>query len=235
MYEQLLKWGLDSLNKFAGIKGEFELSILTEAIKTKNAIILERYKQCCSLNEGLISLSVEVEVDLSKFIQNKTEADTNWKTARAFIGQLKTDFHPEHYRKLCKIRSSFDSTNDLISAYSYTFLDVVKIDNLIKIAKENKCYSIGDICRLYRSLWAKYTENVAVLLRVTSGDLRFWITDTPYVILADEWAKLDLSLCIQSLSNEKRDTRFHISLETKKGLDKFWYELKNHHEKNKKN
>ncbi|MFT6030859.1 MAG: hypothetical protein ACI8O8_002605 [Oleiphilaceae bacterium] len=66
MYEQLLKWGLDSLNKFAGIKGEFELSILTEAIKTKNAIILERYKQCCSLNEGLISLSVEVEYDLSK-------------------------------------------------------------------------------------------------------------------------------------------------------------------------
>jgi hypothetical protein len=212
MYEQLLKWGLDSLNKFAGIKGEFELSILTEAIKTKNAIILERYKQCCFLNEGLISLSVEVEKDLSKFIQNKTEVDADWKTARAFIGQLKTDFHPEHYRKLCKIRSSFDSTNDLISAYSYTFLDVVKIDNLIKIAKENKCYSTGEICRLYRSLWVKYTENIAVLLRVTSGDLRFWITDTPYVILADEWAKLDLALCIKSLSSKKTDTRFHISL-----------------------
>ncbi|MFT6030860.1 MAG: hypothetical protein ACI8O8_002606 [Oleiphilaceae bacterium] len=165
--------------------------------------------------------------------QSKTEADANWKTARVFIGQLMTDFHPAHYRKLCKIRSSFDSTNDLISAYSYTFLDVVKIDNLIKIAKENECYSIGGICRLYRSLWVKYTENIAVLLRITSGDLRFWITDTPYVILADEWAKLDLSLCVQSLSNKKADTRFHISLETKKGLDKFWYELENHHEKNK--
>lgn len=233
MYEQLLKWGLDSLSKFVGIKGEFELSILTEAIKTKNAIILERYKQCNILTKVLNDLSVELEDDLSKFIQNKTETDPNWKTARAFIGQLRKDFHPEHYRKLCKIRSSLDSTNDLISAYSYTFLDIVKIDTLIKIVKEKKCYSIGEICRLYRSLWIKYIENVAVLLRVSSGDLRFWITDTPYIVLAEEWAKLDLSLCIQSISKRKVDTRFHISLETKKGLDRFWYELESHHEKNK--
>ena len=233
MYEQLLKWGLDSLNKFAGIKGEFELSILTEAIKTKNAIILERYKQCCSLNESLLRLSVEVEDNLAKFVGNKKEIEANWKSGRTFIALLKTDFHPQYYRKLCKIRTSFDSTNDLISAYTYSFLDLIKIDNLMKVAKENEYYSVGDICRLYRSLWVSYTENVAVLLRVTSGDLRFWITDTPYVILADEWAKLDLSLCMESLSNKKRETRFHISLETKKGLDKFWYELENHHKKNK--
>lgn len=229
MYEQLLKWGLDSLNKFAGIKGEFELSILTEAIKTKNSIILERYKQCCILNSNLLELSVEVEAKLTKFAEDKTNIETNWKTARKFIGELKTDFHPEYYRQLCRIRSSFDSTNDLISAYSYAFLDVVKIDNLVKLVKENECYSTGDICRLYRSLWIKYTENIAVLLRVTSGDLRFWITDTPYVVLADKWAVLDVSLCIKSLNIKTNNSRFHISLESKKGLDKFWHELDDYH------
>lgn len=234
MYEQLLKWGLESLNKFVGIKGEFELSILSEAIKTKNSIIIERYKQSSKLNENLLNLSVEIEDNLAEFVLDETESETNWKTARLFIGKLKTEFHPEHYRKLCKIRSSFDATNDLISAYSYTFLDILKIDNLLKISKENEFYSVGEICRLYRTLWVKYIETISALLRVTSGDLRFWITDTPYVILADDWAKLDLSRCISSLDKRNlNNDRFHLSLERKKGLDKFWFELENHHENNR--
>lgn len=235
MYEQLLKWGLDSLGKFAGIKGEYELSILREVIKTKNSIIIERHKQSIALNDNLLTLSFDVEDSLKEFAKDKTELKTSGKTARQFIGQLKTDFHPEHYRKLCKKRSSFDATNDLISAYSYVFLDILKIDNLIQIAKSKELYSTGDICRLYRAMWSKYIETISVVLRVTSGDLRFWITDTPYVVQAHEWAKHDLQRCIESL--EKRNSnneRFHLSLETKRGLDKFWYDLENHHDDNKK-
>ncbi|WP_417915644.1 hypothetical protein [Candidatus Electronema sp. JM] len=60
MYELLLKWGLDNLSKFAEIKAGQPIFIIQEAIKIKNAIILERYKKCWTLNENLINFAIEI-------------------------------------------------------------------------------------------------------------------------------------------------------------------------------
>ncbi len=238
MYELLLKWGLDNLTKFAGIEGTHELEVIREAIKTKNAIIIERYKKCWALYEKLLDLTIEVDSELNQFLLNTKETDGTRKSARVFIGKLKTEFHPKFYRKLLKLRSSFDGTNDLVSAYTFVFSDIINIETLEKIIKSKKekgKNSRNYICRLYRGLWTKYCEIVAVLLRVTSSDLRFWVADTPYVYHADEWAKVDRDLAIKFfISNSWEGKRFHISLEKRKGLDRFWYDLEAHHQENKR-
>lgn len=234
MYELLLKWGLDSLTKFTGTKGQHELSILLEAIKTKNTLIIERYKQTWALNEKLSDLIIELEVELDSFARESSETDGSWKSARQFIGKLKSDFHPAFYRKLIKLRAGFEGSNDILSAYTYVFLNILNLDNLVALCKEKEMYSRGDICRSYRSLWTKYGEIVASVNRVTSGDLRFWITDIPYVRHADKWAEHDLEQLLRFISaNSWGSKRFHISLESKRGLDKFWHELKEHHDNNR--
>ena len=238
MYELLLKWGLDNLGKFAGIKGSHELGVIQEAIKTKNSIIVERYKKCWELYEKLLDLTIEVDSELNNFLDITVETDGTRKSARVFIGKLKTEFHPKFYRKLLKLRSSFDGTNDLISAYTFVFSDIVNIETLEKIIKHKKGAKINSrnyICRLYRGLWTKYCELIAILLRVTSSDLRFWVADTPYVHHADEWAKFDRDSAIKFFTSRSwNGKRFHISLETRRGLDRFWYDLEAHHQDNKR-
>lgn len=230
MYELLLKWGLDSLSKFAGIKGKYELDVIQEAIRTKNSIIIERYKKCWELYEDLVDLTLDIEKDLETFVKNTEETDGTWKSARKFIGTLRADFHPAYYRRFLKIRCTFEGTNDLISSYTFVFSEITNIDTLVAIAKKKKIYSRGDICRLYRGLWTKYSEIVAILLRVTSCDLRFWVTDTPYVRHTDEWAKTDLALTLKFFNSASwQGQRLHISLETGKGLDRFWLGLEEHH------
>lgn len=234
MYELLLKWGLDSLTKFSGTKGQHELSILLEAIKTKNTLIIERYKQTWALNEKLSDLIIELEVELDLFANESIETDGTWKSARQFIGKLKSDFHPAYYRKLVKLRVGFEGTNDILSAYTYTFLNIVNLDNLFTVCKSKKIYSRGEICRSYRGLWTKYGEVVSSIIRITSGDLRFWVTDIPYIQHADNWAEYDLQLLQRFISaNNWGNNRLHISLESKRGLDKFWHELNEHHENNR--
>ena len=233
MYELLLKWGLDSLAKFTGTKGGHELAILLEAIKTKNALIVERYKQAWSLNEKLSELVICVEEELERFVNEADETDGSWKSARQFIGKLRSDFHPCHYRKIVKLRSGFEGTNDMLSGYSYVFLGLLRIETLVSICKEKKIRSKGEICRLYRGLWTKYGEIIASVIRVTSGDLRFWITDTPYIEHVDKWAEHDLEKVSRSLcSLTWNGRRHHISIEKRRGLDRFWHELKGYHETN---
>ena len=232
MYELLLKWGFDNLSKFTGIKAEQQIFILQDAIKTKNAIIIERYKKCWVLNENLINLAVEIEEDIEEYIKKTEETDGTWKSARQFIGQLRSEFHPSRYRKLMKIRSAFEGTNDLISAYTFIFLDMIHIDRLVNIVKETKLYSRGDICRLYRGMWTKYCEVVAILLRITSNDLRFWITDTPYISYADKWAESDLQKIILLFrTKDWHEKRCYISLESRQGINKFWRELEEYYQK----
>jgi len=238
MYELIIKWGLDNLGKFAGIKGTHELSVIQEVIKTKNTIIIERYKKCWELYEKLLDLTIEVEKELEEFLKIIDETDGTRKNGKLFIGKLKVEFHPKFYRKMLKLLSSFEGTNDLISSYTYIFSDLVNIEtleNILKNKKGNDDNSIGDICRLYRGLWIKYSELISTLLRVTSSDLRFWVTDTPYVRYSDEWAIIDRDLAIKFFSNRSGfERRFHISLETKRGLDRFWYDLEKHHQDNKR-
>lgn len=234
MYELLLKWGLENLSKFTGIKGEHELTVIKEAINTKNSIILERYKKSWDLYEKLVDLTLEVETALNEFLKDAEETDGTLKSARKFIGNLRSDFHPQYYRRLQKIRSMFEGSNDLIASYTHVFIDIVNIDTLLGLVKEKEEYSRGNICRLYRGLWTKYSEIVSILLRVTSADLRFWVTDTPYIYHTDEWAKQDLEKTIRFFkSNNWGGKRLHIALESRRGLDRFWYDLEDFHNNNK--
>ena len=234
MYESLLKWGLDSLAKFAGAKGQYELTILVEAIKTKNTMIIERYKQSWVLNEKLSDLIIDVEVDLDSFVQNSKETDGSWKSARQFLGSLKSEFHPKYYRKLLKLRAGFEGTNDILSAYTFIFLDIFNLEYLVAYSKDKQKYSRGEICRCYRRLWTMHGEIISSIIRISSGDLRFWVTDIPYIRHADNWAKFDLEQFKHIYPRVSWcNKRFYISLESKKGLDKFWYELAEHHNNNR--
>lgn len=236
MYEVLLKWGMDSLSKFTGIKGEHELSIIREAISTKNSIILERYKECWKQYDALANLCVEVDEELEKFLNEAMETNGTEKSARAFIqGDLANKFHPKFYRKAIKIRSKFDGGNDLISSYSVVFIELINIETLVAICKSKRSTSRSEICRIYRGLWTKYAEIIAIVLRASSSDLRFWATDIPYVQHTDQWAHLDYEKILRGFrsSSWSARNRNYIALESKKGVDRFWYDLEEYHAKNK--
>jgi len=236
MYEMLLKWGMDSLSKFTGIKGEHELSIIREAIATKNSIILERYKECWKQYDALADLCIAVDEELDDFLKNSSETDGTAKSARVFIqGDLAKNFHPKYYRKVMKIRSKFDGGNDLISSYSMVFIDLINIETLVSLSKKKKCYSRSHICRLYRGLWTKYAEIIAIILRASSSDLRFWATDIPYVRHTDKWALVDYERILAGFESNSWSSRNrnYLSLESKKGVDRFWYDLDEYHANSK--
>lgn len=231
----LLKWGLDNLSKFTGTKGEHELSIILEAIKTKNSLIIERYKKSWDLYENLSELIFQLEEELDTFSRESPDTDGSWTSARKLMGNLKGEFHPKYYRKLIKLRAGFEGTNDMLAGYTRLLLELLKFDFLVSICKSNKIHSRGEIFRTYRWLWTKYGETTASIIRITSGDLRFWITEIPYIEHVDKWAEHDLNKLKKTfkVSNMERELT-RLSVENKRGLDKFWYSLSDHHDNKSK-
>ena len=133
------------------------------------------------------------------------------------------DFHSEYARKLKKVRSSYDSTNDLFSAYSFVFSDLLHLDEIVKIAENRSFTKRSEFLWVYRGLWQFYSKLMSALVRITSSDLRFWLTDEPYIAEAYAWAEKDYQNAIKWLSsNERVHSKYSLSLETTEGLEQFW-------------
>lgn len=223
MYELLLQWGLESLTKLVTAKDEKDSAILLEAVRAKNALVVERFRYAREACQAIVDLAVQVDTDLEEFRKSAPETDGTLQATKKFMGALKADFHPPYYRRLKKLRSQFESTNDVLSAYSVVMSDVLHFSTMEKIAIEKKLRSSSDLCRVYRDLWTIYAEILTSLIRLTSNDLRFWLIDTPYILQAEEWAKKDFEELMKFLLAETWSGRsFRVSLETKEGLKEFW-------------
>ena len=223
MYELLLKWGLENLSKFTKAKADNEFAVLLEAIKTKNMLIVERFRYCWDACQAVVDLSQLVDKELVEFYKGAKITDGTKNTAFKYMGLLKTEFHPKYYRTLIKLRSQFDSINDLFSAYSTVFKNVIHFSMLQSIIEHKKTYSASQINWIYRGLWTFYSEILTKLLRVSSSDLRFWLTDRPYIVDAISFAKADLELSKKFLHAEKwHEEKLFISLERPEGLTSFW-------------
>lgn len=223
MYESLIKWGFEQIANLAIAKDKRDVQIMLEAIKTKNALVVERFKYAWNSCQSIVDLSNQVDKGLIEFQSKAPETKKTKKSAFQFLGALKNDFHPTYYRQLKKLRSQMESTNDLLSAYSSTFVEMVNFGMLQNLVEHKKAYSANFILRNYRGLWTLYAEILTSLVRITSNDLRFWLTDTPYVLMADEYALEDFDSLRKFLFADEWDgKRFHLSLETKEGIEIFW-------------
>jgi|YNPNPStandDraft_1061719.scaffolds.fasta_scaffold73770_2 hypothetical protein len=223
MYELLLQWGLESLAKLVAVKGEKDSAILLEAVRAKNSLVVERFRYAREACQAIVDLAIQVDTDLEEFRLKAPETDGTLPATKKFMGELKLDFHPKYYRRLKKLRSQFESTNDVLSAYSVVMSDLLHFSTMEKIAIEKKLRSSSDLCRTYRGLWTLYAEILTSLVRLTSNDLRFWLIDAPYIVQAERWAKQDFELAMTFLlAKEWGGMSFRISLETKEGLESFW-------------
>lgn len=224
MYELLMGWALNSLSQFTTVKDSKDLAIVLEAIKAKNELVKERFGYAYASAQQVVELSIKVESELIDFRKNVMTQTTNKSDGKRYIALIKQDFHPKYYRQLTKIRSGFESTNDLLAAYSEIMSDIVRINMLEQIVETKMYNSPSDINRSYRGLWTLYSNIVTSLVRLTANDLRFWLTDNPYVVQAEQWAQdKDLDLARQFLlSRDWGGRRFHLTLESKEGLEQFW-------------
>lgn len=223
MYDILLKWGLDSLSKSVLGKSDQEVSVMLEAIKAKNTLVVERFKFSWNTCQDIIALSIDVEKGLDDFAE--TIKDYEWKTKRGrkkIMWNLNI-FHAKYARQLKKIRCNYDSTNDLLSAYSSQFITILHLETFEKIADKHNFTTRSQCLRLYRGLWQFYARVMSSLVRVTSSDLRFWLTDEPYIKPAFEWSEKDYKGSVEWLSKTEGYGNWHfLSLETPGGLSDFW-------------
>ena len=223
MYELLLKWGMENVSGFSKLKASQEHAITLEAIKAKNSLVLKRFDIAWSAHQALVDLVNEVETKLPEFRENSRVTDKTLSGAKKFVGDLSRDFHPLVYRKYQKIRSQFDGANDLFSAYTSEFSQFLHISTLKVIYKQKEIYDRSGIIRIYRGLWTKQTEIIASLIRVSSSDLRFWLTDNPSVTYAAKWSEKDSEKLWQFLTAESwYEQHFRLSLESPSGLKEYW-------------
>lgn len=223
MYELLLKWGLETLQKASLGKSDQELSVMLEAIRTKNRIVIERFKFSREAALRVNSLAMTVEQELATL---RTELIASSESLS--VNLLAADFHPPRYRELSKIRSEFDTTNDLLTAYSRKLSEILHIETIRKITKSADLSQGSEIARLYRGLWTTYASLLSSLVRVASADLRFWLVDEPYLAIAEAHAESDLRNLIDWLIDAEgfaSRSHFTLSLETACGLRAFWEAL----------
>jgi hypothetical protein len=188
MYELLLSWGLESLTKLVMSEDDKDVTILLEAIRAKNTLVVERFKYAWEASQEIVGLAIQVDAELEEFRVNAPQTDGTLDATKKFMGALRGDFHPKHYRYLKKLRSRFESTSDVLSAYSIKMADIIHFSMVEKISIEKQLRASSDILRTYRGLWTLYSEILTKLIRLTSNDLRFWLTDTPHVNIAEDWA-----------------------------------------------
>jgi len=224
MYETLLKWGIKTLTQAGLEKGKHDYSVVIEAIKTKNALVLERFKIAEQATNDLMNLTIRIEADLKKFREKHSKGDNKTN----FLNTLRDEFHPIYYNEYRKIRPQFDITNDLLSGYTIGLSNWVRFENISSLCKECDFKSQNDISRLYRMVWIFLLSTITWHLRLSSNDLRFWLTDKPYSKIALKWMQEHefpalTNFLIRGLFETKL-THFPI-LESKLVLEEFWNEV----------
>jgi hypothetical protein len=147
-----------------------------------------------------------------------------------FFSKLKYEFHPVYYREYRKIRTKFDLTNDLLSGYSIALSGWINIDTFENICNKRNETKPSSIVRLYRHWWLFLLSTLSRLLRLSTSDIRFWLTDLPYTEKAINWARENDILLLEKRFTEFNDDKhavFYPSLETKEGISTFWKIVEN--------
>lgn len=215
MYEILLKWGLESLQKVALDRGKEELAVTLEAIKIRNQFVFARYQYAFTSCEAMNELVQEIDSELLR------EKSNNHESGRKYLDYLGHEFHPKFYRRFQKLRTKFEMTNDLLASYSMTTAALVRFKKVRELCEKNLCKSKSDINDLYRHLWHHYSGLMTVLIRVASNDMRFWLTDKPYVMEAQRMAEKELELFEDYFTSGSRSSYLTL-LENAKNVEVFW-------------
>ena len=245
----ILKWGVDALQNAVLAKHDGNVSLTLEAMRARNEIVLKRYDHAYSACEALFDLVVQIDSELDD-LKALATGDSSAQKKANFIKSLGEDFHPKKIRIYRKLRSKFEVTNDLLSGYSLetgelvsfsTFKEICRYQERANFEKkmqhieekfsgaelenEKKKVSefpkITDICSLYRALWTHVSGIMSACVRISSNDLRFWLTDTPYVRAAEECAKFEARLAKAYFCRKKHET-YGFLLEDQKNIELFW-------------
>ncbi len=222
MYEILIKWGLDTLGKAKGQKADYELKLLIEAAKTKNNMVVERFRIASDMCARISELSIELDNQLDIF-QKEAKKEGKPINVEKYINRIKRDFHPKYYRDLKRILTRSNSTNDILAAYAEILISFINYGNIKKILNRCEIKSLGEVSRMYRSVWDKGIFMVTSALRASANDLRFWLTDHPYRIEANEWGKKnDQRVLFEYLTRKKNIEKYYFSLDHRNKLEEFW-------------
>ena len=128
------------------------------------------------------------------------------------------------------IRSRFDLSSDLMSAYSLHLDLLLHPDSIRKILKgDDGLTGPSDYRYAYRTIWLVVVESLHSVLRVGSY-YRFWNSRNSYLDKAEEWAKKDKEHIEKYLAKQfgcdpYRGESFHLLIEEHGAVGRFWLEL----------
>lgn len=223
LYSILLKWGLDTVAGVIRDKDPKHVEIILEAIKTRNAIVLKRFEYAWEVAQEINACLESLEGDLGILLADVRSGPDKHTRAKSLIARLESELHPVYYRRMRKARNKLEATNDLFSAYSIEFCEMLRFDNMRCLLQGGQ-QSVSDIARTYRHVWDTFGAVVATLIRVTSYDLRFWLADVSYFQQAERQAAIDRERLLQHMANREQSS-WMLTVEDSKAIDAFWLEV----------
>lgn len=109
-----------------------------------------------------------------------------------FIGKIRNDLHPAFLREFRKLKGRFIVANDLLSAYSLISTEIVQYRQFEFISKTLSHAKKSESASLYRALWEHLVHLLSTMTRISSSDVRFWLTDNSYMRTAELSAAREL-------------------------------------------
>jgi hypothetical protein len=220
MYEILFKWGLDTFREALGNASKEELAFTLEAVKAKNAMVQRRFEVAVTACSDLIALSNRIDAELKSKQEAVRDAPEAERYTR-FIGAVRNELHPSFLREYRKLKGKFIVSNDLLAGYALVTTEIVQYRQFEAIAKSLGCQRVSQAASLYRALWEHLVHLLTTMVRLTSSDMRFWLTDSPYMQTAELFAAYELGLARSFFSGA--DHRYYrCLLEDPGNLEKFW-------------
>lgn len=220
MYEILFKWGLETFREAVGDASKEQLAFALEAVKAKNAMVQRRFEVAVAACSDLIALSNRIDSELKGRQQAAQEAPDDERYAR-FIGSVRNELHPSFLREYRKLKGKFIVSNDLLAGYALVTTEIVQYRQFEAIAKAIGCNRVSQAASLYRALWEHLVHLLTTLVRLSSSDVRFWLTDTPYMQTAELFAARELVLARAFFCGASHGY-YRCLLEEPANLEKFW-------------
>lgn len=223
MYEIVFKWALDLLGGLAKQSHNVDLDLVVEAMRAKNALVQKRFEFAWFAAQDMGKLEVDVIEGLDNWDPEIKKEDSSIKSF-SFLNALEQQFHPAYYRRLRAVRAAFEATCDVLAAYSLQVQNLLNFRSIKSLITASCPDRPSDIKRSYLHLWSSATATMFAMMRITSTDIRFWLSELPHLRVADKWAQEDIRRLRHYTKNKDSDI-FYLSLESTKGLEKFWEEV----------
>ena len=220
MYEILFKWGLETLREVGRDASKEELAFAIEAVKTKNALVEKRFDHACSACDDLVDLSIRIDHEV-KLLQETSHTLDEKSRYSSFIGKLRNELHPDFLREYRKLKGRFIVTNDLLAGYALMTTEIIQYRQFAYICKSLAHTKISQSASLYRALWEHLVHLLSTMTRLSSSDVRFWLTDKPYMRTAEIFAAKELELA-RAFFESGTHGYYRCLLENPENLESFW-------------